>query len=204
MTLRRHVTHFSIFCDGLGRALRLTPMSRQNCLDIRERFFGMLKRMALLTALIGLGVAVNPVAYAQSSNEGGRPTFAELDADGDGALTKEELRARGEARFLRADTNNDGVLSREELLAASKRSSEARVDRMLERFDADNSGTLSQTELAAGRKGDRAERVFSRMDANNDGSVTQAEYEAAKEGRGKKKRGHKGKDKKRGQNKSDG
>ena len=82
--------------------------------------------------------------------------------------------------------NGDGALSRDELIARSEARIETRVDRMLERLDTDGDGQLSQAEMEEaregrgfrhGRGGPNPERMFERFDADGDGSVTQAEFD---------------------------
>lgn len=79
---------------------------------------------------------------------GKRPTFAELDTNGDGMLSPSELAAQMKERlgqrpnrptFEELDENSDGVLTKNELCRP-----------LLERFqqfDKDNSGTLTKDEL---------------------------------------------------------
>ena len=102
--------------------------------------------------------------------------FSEIDADGNGALTKEEIIAHHTARivertdkhFGKHDTDGNGVISAEEFEEAHKARKEkmrehrqARRAEMLEKFDADGDGKLNDAERAAareagyGRKGKR-------------------------------------------------
>ncbi|ABD56052.1 EF-hand domain-containing protein [Jannaschia sp. CCS1] len=134
-------------------------------------------------------VAFAAPTFAQDEGRDGPPRmiFSELDADGSGAVTLEELRAAGANRFANADADGDGALSRDELLAQGQERIEARVDRLLERADADGDGQLTQAEMEEaregrrgfGRRGPNPERIFERMDADSDGSVTQAEFDEA-------------------------
>ncbi len=135
---------------------------------------------------------------------GDRPSFAELDADGDGNLTVAEFKAQAAARFAEADTNGDGVLSVEELTAAATARAAERaaimIARMIEFRDADGDGALSQAEMG----GDSGERMFARLDADGDGVISAEEYEQAQE-RGKRgKRGRWGRHGDHGDRKTDG
>lgn len=143
-------------------------------------------------------------AFAQDG--GGRQgpawmNFAELDADGNGAMSLEEMQAMGARRFAAADTDGDGALSRDELLARGAARMEQRIDRLLEHADSDGDGVLTEAEMIeardgrrghgrplgghgnqegrGGRRGPNPERMFERMDADGDGSVTQAEFDDA-------------------------
>ena len=103
--------------------------------------------------------------------------FAEIDADGSGALTQEEIIAhrtammteRVNAHFSEHDTDGSGAISIEEFDAAhmarkEKRRAhrEGRRAKMIEKFDTDGDGELSEAERQAardagyGRKGKRS------------------------------------------------
>ncbi|MCJ8140470.1 EF-hand domain-containing protein [Falsirhodobacter halotolerans] len=81
------------------------------------------------------------------------PPFSELDTNGDGRITPEELTAHATARaqdraekmMEKLDTNGDGLLSIEELSKAP----EGHADRMIERVDTDKDGAVSQEEYDA-------------------------------------------------------
>ncbi|MGD9967430.1 MAG: hypothetical protein AB7T59_12970 [Hyphomonadaceae bacterium] len=117
--------------------------------------------------------------------------FARLDADNNGQLTREEMRAqRGEHgprgmrghrgggmhMLARADANNDGNITRDEFLA--------RPIEHFARLDANNDGVISADERPRhgehGDHGDRQERRADRPnpDANGDGTFSRAEFTA--------------------------
>ena len=153
-----------------------------------------LLKAGALALLIPTALAA-PALAQDADRQGPRMVFAELDADGNGAVTLEEMQAAGSSRFETADTDGNGALSREELLAQGEARAERRVDRLLERADADGNGELTQAEMEEARgerrghgrhgngqrggRGPNPERLFERMDADNDGSVTQAEFDDA-------------------------
>ena len=70
-----------------------------------------------------------------------------LDADGDGALTKDELLAHNRARFDRLDADGDGMITPDEF--------GGRLVAMFTLMDADSDGLLSGDELPRrmGRQG---------------------------------------------------
>lgn len=140
-------------------------------------------KAALLATLIG-ATLVTPV-FAQSRDGGReRPDFATIDADGNGTITAEELRARMDQRFNEADTDGDGVISREEFVARAGGNASERAERMFDRLDADGDGALSRDVLAA-RQG-RAmtpERMIERLDTDGDGAISEDEFEAGMERR---------------------
>ena len=119
--------------------------------------------------------------------------FEQIDSNGDGVITQEDISVRAEERFKAADTNGDGKLSAEEMKAgAESRRAErmqSRIDRMVERHDADGDGMLTLEEMQSDERGGR---FFERFDKDGDGSITSEEFEAAKaEFKGRK--GHGGK-----------
>lgn len=116
---------------------------------------------SLVTALtIGsFGVLGASSAYAQQGEGHGmgqnRPTFEEMDTDGDGQISKEEMEAGRKDRFAEMDADGDGLVSKDELIAHMSAKMAERVDEMFERLDTDGDGFLSQEELEAAREGKR-------------------------------------------------
>lgn len=155
-------------------------------------------RILAATALVG-GAAVATGAAVAASGEGHQTRvmkmFERLDANGDGAVEKSEVRAAAANRFAAADANGDGRLTRDELVASGHRKAEKRADKMLKRLDADGDGAISAAELEGhgGKHEKRAEKMFDRLDADGDGRITKAEAEdAAANWRGKHGRKHRG------------
>ncbi len=118
------------------------------------------------------------------------------DADGSGTLSAAEVAGtKLETRFAEIDADSDGELTREEMRAHHKahKGKEGKKGkdrdhraRMAERFakrDADGNGSLSAAEVA----GTKMEKHFSKLDADGDGALTMAEMRAAK----KDHKGHK-------------
>ncbi len=134
-------------------------------------------KISMAALLSGLVLTAGAVS---AENHRERPDFATLDANGDGALTVDELHARGAARFAQVDLNGDGSLSTEEMVAAAEARSAGRVARMIERHDENGDGLLQQDELPTRGRG-RAERMFERADANDDGTISEEEFELIKE-----------------------
>jgi hypothetical protein len=111
--------------------------------------------------------------------------FARLDADRDGALTRDEMRAghhrgrgQGPEDGRGPDANNDGSVTREEFLA--------RPNAMFDSLDANDDGVLSTAEMAerrghrerGGRHGHGRHGGPGHLDGDRDGRVTQAEFAA--------------------------
>lgn len=141
-------------------------------------------KTALLMTAMAAALIVTQVAAQERDRVGGphgpMVDFAELDVNGDGGLTMEEVTAAAMARFVMADTDGDGALSQAELIARAEDEVVARiadqVARTVDRRD-DNGDGLLQPEEMMGRA-PLPERLFDRFDADEDGIVTQAEFEA--------------------------
>lgn len=140
-------------------------------------------------ALAGAAMLLSAVSAEARGKEHGkghaRPSFEQLDLNGDGQITRAELAGQAAIRFDAADANKDGELDRSELLAMGREGAERHVERMLKRGDTDENGTLSQAEMEAMHakrsKGDRAARMFERADANGDDAISAEEFAALKD-----------------------
>jgi Ca2+-binding EF-hand superfamily protein len=169
--------------DGNLRAGRVT---HQTAPKQRRDKMSMMKA-ALLGAMIPLALATPILAQGHGergarAERGPQMVFADLDLNGDGSVTLEEITAHRDGRFGTADADANGALSRDELLAQGADRMARGVDRMLERADANGDGELTQDEFAAvrsDRRGPNPERMFDRFDADGDGQVTEAEFDAA-------------------------
>ncbi len=128
-------------------------------------------------ALLG-GVAV--MAEAGPGKHGGvGKGFALLkiqqaDLDGDGVITREELKKARQQRFAGMDADKDGKVSIAELDAAIMKRLERRKVRMryrlLGRLDANGDGVIGKDEfMRVGMP------LFNRLDADGDGKVTRQE-----------------------------
>lgn len=113
-----------------------------------------------------------------------------FDADGDGALSKDE-RATAKAKMLvKHDTDGDGALSKEERNAAREARKTANRAEMLDKYDADGDGQLSKDEKAKLRdemgpppekRQEMREKAKERFDTNGDGELSEAERDVARE-----------------------
>ncbi|MGV6812311.1 MAG: EF-hand domain-containing protein [Brevirhabdus sp.] len=146
------------------------------------------------TAIFGAGLAAAKQGPGEGHRGGHMPMiFEQLDANGDGIVTQDEMKLHSEARFTEADGNGDGKLSAEEMIAAAQaRAEEAmkdraermsermakRTERMIEKKDTDGDGLLTMAELQDGQS--RGERFFEKLDTDGDGAVSKEEFEAAK------------------------
>jgi len=98
-----------------------------------------------------------------------------LDKDGDGKISLAEAQAapRFAQRFAQIDANSDGFVTRDELKAARQAQAQARF----QKIDTDGDGKISLAEAQANAP--RLAEHFAQVDANQDGFVTQDELRAA-------------------------
>lgn len=158
-----------------------------------------------LAFLAVLGALPLPAAAQSADPAPGFPVFAEMDADGNGAVTAEEWAAfvearrnatpedralrRAQALVARFDTDGDSLLGAAELVAAH-----ARIDGMRghggrdgmgrgddRRGRHDHGGRDGHRMDPAAMRGDMPDpaRLFARVDADGDGAISPAEFEDA-------------------------
>lgn len=134
----------------------------------------MLARLAFATALaaacsLSFAAPADPQAPA-------RPGFSSIDRNGDGLVSREE--ASGHPRlaesFDRIDANKDGQLSADELRAARRSGHHGHHGQHGHqgRVDANNDGSISRDEA---QSAPRLAANFDAMDANKDGVLTRDE-----------------------------
>jgi len=109
-------------------------------------------------------------------------SFADLDTNGDGQLTLDELTARPADHFASADANGDGGLSADEMTEMMLSQMQDRIAtmaaQMVTRLDANKDGLVQANEMKPmGNEGAGLERMFSIMDVNGDGAVSEEEFD---------------------------
>ncbi|OED47049.1 calcium-binding protein [Rhodobacteraceae bacterium (ex Bugula neritina AB1)] len=146
-----------------------------------------MKHVTFIAALVAAAsVAAGGMAMAKGKgHHGPKMSFEEIDADGNGEITKAEIQAMKKARFSKADADGDGKVTLEEMQARAQERANKRAARMLERFDTDGDGALSAEELPQPR---RAGRMFDRLDADDSGGISKEEFEEARKRRGGERR----------------
>jgi hypothetical protein len=124
----------------------------------------------------------------QSASAPAKPTHANrglmrYDANGDGVVDRSEWNAGQEARFKQLDTDGDGKLSQDELFARTPASggnvvpNDRQVQRQtsyFRRLDSDKDGFVSREEFLA-----QSGRNFARCDLNKDDRIDTAECRQA-------------------------
>lgn len=138
----------------------------------------MMTRLTMSAALC-LALAAGAAA-AQDDGRWGGAGFARMDADGDGVVTRAEMRTARRAVFDRIDRDGDGALSPAEIVAARERArrlaqmAEAGAGNRLDRMDGDGDGTITLAEF------DGRMPVFDLLDGDGDGALSRAELERAR------------------------
>ena len=180
-----------------------------------------MKTTLVATALAALTLAAGGAAVAQQSAERPQARALRADTDGDQRLSQAEFVGRRVERLSAADADRDGSVTRDEMRAAAEARRTQRAEARFERLDADDDGAISKAEFEArrehraGARGDRgprrahraphgraghargllergpvviadarekAEAAFARMDADRDGYVTAAERQTVRVG----------------------
>jgi Ca2+-binding EF-hand superfamily protein len=122
------------------------------------------------TAIL-LGTATGAIAERRGPGPGSMDSmFEQLDADGNGKVTREEATAFRDQKFTEFDQDGSGELNFNEYSAMIASLQKDRLRSGFDRQDADKDGGLSKEELAS-----RLDRMFSWMDKNDDGAVERTE-----------------------------
>ena len=93
--------------------------------------------------------------------------FDEVDADGDGSVTREEIDAYRTAKVSQADKSGDGALSIEEFDTLFREFTRPHMVDVFQDLDANGDGTIDSGELDA-----RLARIVQRLDRDGDGALT--------------------------------
>lgn len=145
-------------------------------------------RKILLVAAGAAALAASACGLASAQNDGapapnaGRHNIFQADSNSDGVLTRAEFDAGRAAEFTRLDADNNGQLTREEMRAGWREGrGEGRRGRGhrgggpdgphgLAGADANNDGNITRDEFLA-----RPLEMFNRLDANHDGVIQASE-----------------------------
>jgi EF hand/EF-hand domain pair len=142
---------------------------------------------ASLIAALGLGIAALP-AVAQGPGAGGGPgggpgagggrgamMFQRLDTNGDGKITKDELKTGRDTRYVAMDQNDDGKITWQEFQAAPRPGKQGpRMQQMFQRADTNGDGVINRDEFDK-----KADLRFKPLDLNGDGVIARDEAQQA-------------------------
>jgi hypothetical protein len=157
--------------------------------SVSERKTDMKHRHFIAGIVIAAGaVAAGAVLAQQGPMDGSRMgpgmgprmSFEELDANGDGQITKDEMQAQAQARFKAVDTDGNGAISLEEMQAQARQRADAHAAEMFKQMDENGDGMISPDEMKGPRRADEMmDRMFSRADADKSGGISKEEFDAA-------------------------
>ncbi|MDG2087194.1 MAG: EF-hand domain-containing protein [Arenicellaceae bacterium] len=118
-------------------------------------------------------------SYAQSKGPGGpqrgldfsmQNVLEQLDSNGDGTVTRDEIDARQQAQLKEFDSNGDGSMNLEEFSVLWSSLNRERMVNAFQAIDNDGTGELTADELNA-----RTEGLMRRLDQDRDGSIVLSE-----------------------------
>jgi Ca2+-binding EF-hand superfamily protein len=139
--------------------------------------------MKLVATLIAAALASASFLVLADPGKGGHGQMAErlkaADTNGDGLISRAEAAAlpRIAKHFDEIDANKDGQVSKEELRAFHEQKQAAHAAERFKSLDADGDGRISKAEAQA--KAPRLFAHFDQLDANGDGFITPEEMKAA-------------------------
>lgn len=143
------------------------------------------KTLLTLAVLTALSSATAFAASQSDTTAAAKPQRASLDLNGDGAVDKSEAAKspRLAAKFAELDADKDGKLTRQEMWRHGDRKHDGRNGPrgeggrdFMAKLDTNKDSRISRAEAAAG-EGKLATR-FEQMDANKDGFIDRADHEA--------------------------
>jgi hypothetical protein len=137
--------------------------------------FGLMGAAAFL--FVGVGMSALAGSGGMYGKHGGG-MFQRVDANKDGVIGSDEVKAAQAERFLRLDTDGDGVIAESEMLAAAQARVARNVAKKFARLDQNGDGRIEQAEFEA-----HGAARFARLDTDGDGLVSHDEIRAMRHGR---------------------
>ena len=142
-----------------------------------------MKKSLFLTAFLSAAVLATAASAANGPGRGMRggerppfPPLQDIDANEDGAISRDEVIAFQNARFTDMDANADGEVSPDEMRAFGEERREDRRKQMrgaaedkFAQLDTDGSGALSREEMS------QSMQWFDKFDQNGDGVIEKDE-----------------------------
>lgn len=147
-----------------------------------------MKKATVLTLFTALALGTTAFAEGRHGAKGfGHGLFDKLDANADGQVSRDEVRAKVQSHFAEVDLDKNGKISTTELenkrTAKLNEMKQHMADRM-SKADSNADGKWTKAELSK-----MPERMFEKLDTNNDALLTRSELEA---GRGERTSKHAG------------
>ena len=146
-------------------------------------------KVALATSALAVagGLVLAGSGLAQGFGPGGgmmggfgelrREMLKNVDTNGDGALSQEEINAAVNSRFAEFDADKNGSLSLTEFEALWAEITKPVAVRAFQFLDPDGDAAVSKAELD-----DRFSNIVSRMDRNHDGVLSAADHPGPRHG----------------------
>ncbi|TMV66652.1 hypothetical protein FGG78_33335 [Thioclava sp. BHET1] len=121
----------------------------------------------------------HPMRAAMAAHAFDKIDFAQIDANKDGVITGDEIKAWHLAQVKAMYPGNDGTVTAQQFadarLAKMKPMIEMRADKLVKLFDLNGDGKLDVTELAAAPM----TMMFAHLPIKSDGALTQEQYQQA-------------------------
>jgi hypothetical protein len=127
----------------------------------------MILAMAAVAGLAGAGIAL---ANERGGERDGAERFFRADANNDGRVTKDEVRAAREAAFARMDVDQDGFLTPADRADRPVRQGRGDPGARMAKMDSNADGRISKDEFVG-----LDYAIFDRLDANKDGAIDRTE-----------------------------
>ena len=140
----------------------------------------LIKRPAIAMSAFAAITLAAIAAYAHEESAGSKlPTVWQgLDTNGDGQVTRQEMRSSAHTRFSRADENGDGTITRTEWMNSGWPNGwTAKATNSFAMMDVDQSGAIEPDEIRSPRQN---AGVFGRLDRDQDDALTGEELRATR------------------------
>lgn len=109
----------------------------------------------------------------------GSPMLEKADANNDGLIQLSEFTTMADLKFAEMDADGNGLITKEERKAQRVQKGEDRAKARFGKLDSDGDGSVSEAEFMAAKDA-RKERAMKRRDVNGDGQVDQEDRDARK------------------------
>lgn len=136
--------------------------------------------------LVALAVGSSAMAEGYGKHKGKRhgggggiaPIFMQnADANGDNAITFEEVSVRIDTIFTEMDKDNDAFLTKDELQSGLKAKMEERRAKRSEGADSKDGKQRKGRKFSDKRGGNKLDRLIERIDVNGDGQIAKSEVQ---------------------------